>query len=117
MSAYAKNFADIPAYSDPESRNQLCRDILPKGLVEDLLIGYDRIEGPGNNGTGRHLDFHQVFVVVKGRGVLQRGGERIELEAPCIAHIPPNTAHDVFVAAGEQIEYVYVNKYFRTPPA
>jgi mannose-6-phosphate isomerase-like protein (cupin superfamily) len=117
MSAYTRKFDDIPSYSDPESRNQLCRDILPRGIVEDLLIGYDRISGPGNNGAGRHVDFHQVFVVLKGRGILQRGEERVVLQAPCIAHIPAKTTHDVFVAPGEEIEYVYVNKYFAEPRA
>jgi mannose-6-phosphate isomerase-like protein (cupin superfamily) len=48
---------------------------------------------------------------VKGRGVLHRGDERIQIEAPCVVHIPPKTRHDVFVAEGEEIEYVYVNKY------
>jgi mannose-6-phosphate isomerase-like protein (cupin superfamily) len=112
MSVYCKKFGEIPSYSDPESRNQLCRDILPKGVVDDLLIGYDTIRGPGNNGTGFHSDFHQVFVVIKGKGTLHRGEERIPIEAPCIVHIPPKTPHDVFVADGENIEYVYVNKYF-----
>jgi len=111
MSPYLKRFGDIPSYSDPGSQNQLCRDILPRGIVEGLLIGYDRVKGPGHNGTGFHEDFHQVFVVVKGRGVLHRGDERIPIEAPCVVHIPPKTRHDVFVAEGEEIEYVYVNKY------
>ncbi len=113
MSAYHRRFEEVPSYSDPESHNQLCRDILPKGVVDGLLVGYDRIEGPGNNGTGRHEDFDQVFVVLKGRGTLHRGDERLSLEAPCIVHIPKNTPHDVFVAEGDEIEYVYVNRYDR----
>jgi hypothetical protein len=52
MSPYLKRFEDIPPYSDPGSQNQLCRDILPKGIVEGLLIGYDRVKGPGHNGNG-----------------------------------------------------------------
>lgn len=111
MTAYLKSFAAIPTYSDPDSQNQTCRDILPKGIVPDLLVGYDIVEGPGRNGMGNHAEWHQVFVVVAGRGVLLRGEERILLEAPCIVHIPPNTDHDVLVAPDERIEYVYINKY------
>ncbi|MFA6505853.1 MAG: cupin domain-containing protein [Treponemataceae bacterium] len=111
MSAYLKSFDEIPSYSDPESHNQLCRDILPKGIVPGLLIGYDKIRGPGNNGTGRHENFDQVFVVLSGRGSLMRGEERIPVRAPCVVHIPRNTSHDVFVAEGDEIEYVYVNRY------
>lgn len=113
MSAYLKKFEDIPSYSDPESRNQLCRDILPQGVVPGLLIGYDKIRGPGNNGTGRHERFDQVFVLISGRGTLVRGDERIPVEAPSVVHIPRNVAHDVFVAEGDEIEYVYVNRYDR----
>jgi mannose-6-phosphate isomerase-like protein (cupin superfamily) len=50
-------------------------------------------------------------VVVQGEGTLLRGEERIPIQAPCVVHIPPNTDHDVLVAPGERIEYVYVNKY------
>ena len=110
MSAYFRKFEEIPSYSDPESRGQLCRDILPWGVVDGLLIGYDRIVGPGNNGEGFHADFDQVFVVLKGRGTLHRGEERLLLEAPCIVHIPRKTRHDVFVEKGDEIEYVYVNR-------
>ena len=111
MTAYLKAFSEIPTYSDPGSQNQTCRDILPKGIVPGLLVGYDVVEGPGHNGLGNHTNWHQIFVVVQGRGDLLRGEERIPIEAPCVLHIPPNTDHDVFVAEGERIEYVYINKY------
>lgn len=111
MKAYLKKFEDIPSYSDPESRNQLCRDILPKGIVPGLLIGYDTITGPGHNGTGLHTDFDQVFVLISGRGTLMRGDEKVPVEAPLVVHIPRNTKHDVYVAEGDTIEYVYVNRY------
>jgi mannose-6-phosphate isomerase-like protein (cupin superfamily) len=74
-------------------------------------VGYDTLEGPGRNGLGNHSDWHQVFVVVDGRGMLLRGEERIPIQAPCVVHIPPHTNHDVLVAPGERIEYVYINKY------
>jgi mannose-6-phosphate isomerase-like protein (cupin superfamily) len=111
MSAYLKEFGDIPSYSDPGSQNQVCRDILPRGVVPGLLLGYNTIEGPGRNGLGRHPDWHQVFVVVRGRGTLLRGEERIPIQAPCVVLIPPHTDHDVLVEEGERIEYVYINRY------
>ena len=111
MSAYFKTFAEIPTYSDQGSRNQLCRDLLPKGIVPELAVGYDIIEGPGRNGPTSHSSWDQVFVVLQGQGVLVRDDERISLRAPCIALIPANTAHDVEVAPGDRIEYVYINKY------
>ena len=85
-------------------RTSSVADILPRGVVPGLLVGYDVIEGPGRNGLGKHHEWHQVFVVVHGRGTLLRGDERIAVEAPCIIHIPPDTEHDVFVTAGERIE-------------
>jgi len=117
MSAYLKRFADIPAYSDLGSQNQTCRDVLPRGIVPELLIGYNTITGPGRTGVAKHAGWHQVFVVVRGKGVLLRGEERVPIEAPCVLHIPPNTDHDVLVAEGERIEYVYVNRYLSADPS
>ena len=111
LTAYLKDFADIPIYSDPGSQNQTCRDILPRGIVPDLLVGYNILNGPGRTGLGNHPDWHQVFVAVQGQGTLIRGEESIPIQAPCVIHIPPNTDHDVLVKPGEQIEYVYVNRY------
>lgn len=111
MSAYLKKFGEIPVYSDPGSKNQTCRDLMPRGIVPEMLVGYNILEGPGQTGPNSHETWHQVFVVVKGKGTLVRGQERIPVEAPCIVHIPPNTEHDVEVAPEERIEYVYINKY------
>ena len=111
MTAYLKNFVDIPTYSDAGSQNQTCRDILPRGIVPDLLVGYNRIDGPGRVGVGNHSDWHQIFVVVDGRGTLLRGEERIPVEAQCVMHIPTHTDHDMLVEEGQFIEYVYVNRY------
>jgi mannose-6-phosphate isomerase-like protein (cupin superfamily) len=111
MSAYYKTFSEIPTYSDPGSQNQTCRDILPKGIVSGLGVGYNILDGPGRVGIGNHSDFDQVFVIVQGQGTLLRGEERIFLQAPCIVHIPAHTNHDVLVEPGGHIEYVYVNEY------
>ncbi len=110
MTTYHKTFAEIPTYSDPGSQNQTCRDVVPRGIVPGVVVGYDIVEGPGRNGLGCHPTWHQAFVVLKGRGTLVRGDERIEIEAPCVVDIPPATDHDVLVASGERIEYVYVTR-------
>jgi mannose-6-phosphate isomerase-like protein (cupin superfamily) len=111
MSAYLKNFSEISTYQDIGSQNQTCRDILPQGIVPNLAVGYNMLDGPGRTGLNSHSDWHQVFVVVQGQGTLIRGEERIRIQSPCVVHIPPNTDHDVLVAPGECIEYVYINKY------
>jgi mannose-6-phosphate isomerase-like protein (cupin superfamily) len=108
---YVKNFAELPTYQDVGSQNQTCRDILPAGIVPDLLVGYNILDGPGHTGLNRHSGWHQVFVVVQGEGMLWRGEERIPIRAPCVIHIPPDTDHDVVVEPGQHVEYVYVNRY------
>jgi mannose-6-phosphate isomerase-like protein (cupin superfamily) len=108
---YLKSFSELPVYSDAGSQNQTCRDILPRGVVPDMLIGYNILDGPGRTGLGRHAGWHQVFVVVAGQGTLLRGEELVPVQAPCVVHIPPDTEHDVLVEPGQHIEYVYVNRY------
>ena len=111
MSAYLKDFADIPTYTDVGSQNQICRDVLPKGIVPGLMAGYNILDGPGRTGLASHTDWHQVFIVVNGQATLLRGDEQIPVQAPCVIHIPPNTEHDMLVADGEHVEYVFINKY------
>jgi mannose-6-phosphate isomerase-like protein (cupin superfamily) len=110
MSAYLKRFDEIPIYSDKGSQNQTCRDIMPAGVVDKVQLGYNILHGPGHTGLGSHT-WDQIFVVVKGAGLLWRGEERIRLEKDMIALIPAGTPHDVHVVEGEHIEYVYVNRH------
>ncbi len=109
--SYIKRFEDIISYSDPGSHNQVCRDILPKDIVDGMLIGFNRITGPGNNGLGNHKNFTQVFVIIQGRGILHLADLCIPLSGKMIVEIPHGTDHDVFVDNGDFIEYMYVNKY------
>ena len=113
MSAYLKKFEELPIYTDAGSQNQTCRDVLPRGIVPGLMVGYNILDGPGRTGLASHSTWHQVFVLVKGQGTLLRGDERIPVQAPCAVHIPPNTQHDVLVVEGEHVEYVFINKYLQ----
>jgi mannose-6-phosphate isomerase-like protein (cupin superfamily) len=113
MSSYLKYFSEVPVYQDKGSQGQTCRDILPRGIVPDVVVGYNILDGPGHTGLGNHPGWHQVFVVVRGEGTLLRGGERIPIRAHCVIHIPPSTDHDVLVEPGQHIEYVYVNRYIQ----
>ncbi len=113
MAQYLKRFGEIAAYADPGSHGQTCRDILPEGVVEGLSLGYNILEGTaGASGhVGRHHHtWDQVFVVVKGSGVLELGDQSIPLQPEIVVLIPAYTDHDTFVQPGERIEYVYVNK-------
>ncbi len=75
--SYIKRFEEIQHYFDPGSSNQECRDILPRGIVEGTLIGFNKVTGPGNNGMGNHADFTQIFIITRGEGVLHFGAQRI----------------------------------------
>ncbi len=111
MTNYIRNFSDIQIYSDQKSQNQTCRDIMPQGIVPQLAVGYNILEGPGRTGLGSHPEWHQVFVVVQGAGTLMSGTELTPVQAPCVIHIPPGTDHDMLVKQGQRIEYVFINKY------
>ena len=113
MSAHLKTFDEFPVYSDPGSQNQTCRDILPRGIVPQLAVGYNILNGPGRTGLASHSGWDQVFVLVNGQCTLLRGDERIPVQAPCVVHIPPNTTHDMLVTEGEHVEYVFINKFLQ----
>lgn len=110
MPGYIKHFDEIPTYSDAGSQGQTCRDILPDGIVDRLSMGYNIIDGPGHVGRNHHT-WDQIFVVVKGSGVLELGDAQVALQPNMIVLIPAFTDHDTVVRPGEHIEYVYVNKF------
>jgi mannose-6-phosphate isomerase-like protein (cupin superfamily) len=110
MAGYLKRFEEIPTYADEGSQGQVCRDILPLGVVDDLSLGYNILDGPGHVGRNHHT-WDQIFVVIKGQGVLELGVDRIPLQPQMIVLIPAYTDHDTVVEPGEHIEYVYVNKF------
>ena len=86
---------------------------MPKGIVPGLTVGYNILDGPGRTGLASHSSWHQVFVLVDGQCTMLRGDERAPVQAPCVVHIPPNTKHDMLVAEGEHVEYVFTNKYLQ----
>jgi len=101
----------VQPYANPEGRNQLCWDMLPRGLSANLSIGFDAMEPNACNGVGVHNTWDQVFIVTTGSGTLVSGASRTRVEAPCIIVLPKGTPHDVETGPDEHIEYYYVNSY------
>lgn len=101
----------VQSYVNPEGRNQLCWDMLPRGLSANLSIGFDVMEPNACNGVGVHEMWDQVFIVTAGSGTLVSGDTRTHIEAPCVIVLPKGTPHDVETGPDERIEYYYVNSY------
>ena len=101
----------VSPYVNPQGKNQLCWDMMPRGLSANLSIGFDSMEPNACNGLGVHDTWDQVFILVAGSGTLVSGEKRIPIEAPSIVFIPKGTPHDVVTGADERIEYYYINSY------
>jgi len=53
-----------------------------------------------------HPDSEQVYVVVRGRGVMQVGGEMQEVSEGTLVFIPPGAAHAIKNAGDEPLVFV-----------
>lgn len=54
----------------------------------------------------RHPDHEQVYVIVRGRGVMQVGDEMREVSEGTLVFIPPGAAHAIKNASDEPLVFV-----------
>jgi mannose-6-phosphate isomerase-like protein (cupin superfamily) len=68
-----------------------------------------------NINQGDHDKWHQFYIILKGKGIMQIGEEKIPVAAPSVIMIPFNTLHALEVEKNEEVEYVYVNQFLKDP--
>ena len=104
-----RKFEEEIPYTQPCGPNCTFGTLLPCRQTGDLNIGRVRMQGPTWNEVGAHTDWHQVYVMLQGKGRMLIGEEEVPVEAPCLIQIPHNTDHAMRVDDGEYVEYLYVN--------
>ena len=110
MEAYYRPFDETEAYTQEDAAGLAFRKVLPAGIVPDVDMGLVTLMGPTHKWPGTH-PWDQVYLVFRGTGWVHLAQERILIERPGIVVIPAGTLHSMEVAAGEVMEYVYVNRH------
>jgi mannose-6-phosphate isomerase-like protein (cupin superfamily) len=110
LDLYVKKFEECLTYEQESGPNVEYQRLLPRGVVADLSMGLVTLVGPTYTKTGRHTDWHQVYLVISGSGTVKIGEKAVRVEGPTIVVIPYNTDHAVELAEGETMQYIYVNQ-------
>jgi len=113
MSGLITMFAEGKAYTQPAGPDCEFSTLLAEGETGDLNVGLVKMTGPTWNEVGRHTDWHQIYIMLKGKGRMLIGETEHAVEAPCLIRIPYDTDHAMRVGEGEQVEYLYVNQHIK----
>ena len=108
-----RKFSEEIPYTQPCGPNCQFGTLLPYRQTGDLNIGYVRMQGPTWNEVSAHTDWHQVYVMLNGKGRMLIGKQEHAVEAPCVIQIPYDTDHAMRVDEGEYVEYLYVNQMLK----
>ncbi len=76
--------------------------------TEGIALGYVSVKEGKSTQMGLHDDEEEIFVVLKGKGILSVGNEEQEVSPGSVAYIPRNRMHKVTCTSGEQLEYLYL---------
>jgi mannose-6-phosphate isomerase-like protein (cupin superfamily) len=108
MAHYVKRFEETDQY---EQQGGVFHEILRRGLLADISMGWVRMTGPAKSAVGKHDKWEQAYLVFRGSGTLHLGNETFHLTDRMLAVIPRQVTHWIELAEGEEIEYVYINRY------
>lgn len=104
-----RRFADAEPYDQPEPGDAAFAWLLKRGELGQLQIGHVRLTGPIHKTPAIHQAFDQVYLVLRGRAVVHVGDDDIAIDGQTVVTIPHDTHHSIEVAAGDEVEYVFVN--------
>jgi len=93
--------------------------LLTKGQFGSSHLAVTWVEGPPGSEQPHHThpDSEQVYVIVKGRGLMMVGDEELEVTAGMLIFIPPGTPHAIRNTGADQIAYVSAASPPWDPPA
>ena len=113
MGGLITKFCDGEPYTQPCGPDCTFATLLARGELGDLNVGLITMKGPTWNEVGRHTDWHQIYIMLVGKGRMLIGDTEHPVEAPCLIRIPFDTDHAMRVDEGEYVEYLYVNQHIR----
>jgi len=108
MAHYVKRFDETEKYEQPGG---IFYEIVRRGGLADVSMGWVRMKGPDKSVVGCHDKWEQVYLIFHGSGTLHLGGETFKLAERMVAVVPRQVEHWVELGEGEELEYVYINRY------
>jgi len=111
MKPFVRTFDQAEPYAQEEPGDARFNWLLKKNELPGLCIGRVRMKGPIHKTPASHEGWDQVYVIMEGSGTVHLESESISVKARSVVTIPQFTQHSVELKSGEEIEYIYINRY------
>lgn len=108
---FIRKFADAEPYEQSEPGDARFGWLAAKDQIPGLAIGLVTLRGPIHKTPAAHEEWEQVYLIHSGRATIHLAGHSHAVSGPTIVSIPRRTHHSVEVAAGDELQYVFVNQY------
>jgi mannose-6-phosphate isomerase-like protein (cupin superfamily) len=110
-STYVQTLDELPFYEQDSGPNITYQYVVKPGAMGLLSSGRVRLQGPTCKADDVHPDWDQLYIILKGAGVVLVAGEEHRVAAGHVVRVPRHTRHGVRLEKGESLEYVYVNAF------
>jgi quercetin dioxygenase-like cupin family protein len=94
-------------WEESEAERPARKLLVDRSETETTALGYVSVSTGNFTARGFHTDEEEIFVILKGRAILELGGEKQEVGAGDVVYVPRNTVHQMQCISGEKIEYLY----------
>lgn len=99
------------AYTQNEPPGAAFAWVLKQNEVPGLALGRVTLTGPIHKTPATHTEWEQIYLILSGEGTVHLAGKSESIHAPGVVVIPRYTHHSVEVAAGQTLQYIYINQY------
>jgi len=111
MSASVSQLDELPYYEQDSGPNIRYQFVVEPGTMGLMSSGRVRAAGPTEKEMDRHAGWDQLYIILGGAGTIVLNEEKYRVAAGHVVRIPRGTLHGVVLAAGEELEYIYVNAF------
>ena len=94
-------------WEEKESEKQKGKTLINKNETETIALGYVSVCKGNSTDIGLHDDEEEIYVILKGRGILTVGDEEQEIGPGSVAYVPRNSIHKMLCISNEILEYLY----------
>lgn len=108
---FVRPAAQWEPYTQAEPAGAAFVRVINRDEIPGLMIGRVTLTGPIHKTPATHTECDQVYFVLSGQGVVHLAGKTHPLNGSAAVAIPRHTHHSVEVAAGETLQYIYINQY------
>jgi mannose-6-phosphate isomerase-like protein (cupin superfamily) len=108
---FVRTFDQAKPYEQKEPGDARFNWLIEKDELPGMCVGRVRLKGPIHKTPGAHDTWDQAYLIISGSGTIHLAGQSHRVNGPTIVVIPRNTWHSVELAAGESLEYAFINQY------